>query len=167
MRPEFTFADYVALSEQLHRTNRGVERAAERWLRRYGVALSPEKIAAQQRQLRGVCDAMTMWESERAAQLNPSRRRRIATGAGVRITRVSEFIRGYENMRSAMLGSGELPPSRTHQGTVLGLVTSDAVHRDPSHVQPLLPRSFFERLELLFALVAVAAVVALWVAQHH
>lgn len=67
--------------------------------------------------------------------MNSSRRRRVAAGAGVSITEVSQLIRQYDMTRDLMRRA-PLSGAGATRGVVPGLVTGDPLHRDPSCAWP-------------------------------
>lgn len=110
------------------------------------------------RRMRGIRDAMTAGERERPDALNSSRRRRVAAGAGVSITEVSQLIRQYEMARDLMRRA-PLTGAGATRGVVLGLVTGDPLHRDPSCAWPELGRAR-PWLDAAVAVAAASAVLA-------
>jgi hypothetical protein len=109
---------------------------------------------------------MTTWERDHAEQLDASRRRRIAAGAGVGIVEVSQFIRQFEMTRQMMRATGSFP-SRMKLGAVLGLVTNDPLHRDPSYVSPISDGEAWRRGQVTIAIALGTLIVLAYTAFRH
>ena len=156
MQRDFTFAEFVALMTDASRLGSPTPAVARR-LNAYCVDL-----AAEARRMRGIGDSMTPSERERPDRMSASRRRRVAAGAGVGILDVSQLIRQFEMIRDVMRRT-DTACWRGRVGAVLGLVTNDMSHRDPSYVLPLDAPG---RRRLTWAAVIFAVgVVTFWLTQ--
>ena len=86
-----------------------------------------------------ISDSMSPWERANPDLIDAPRRRRIARGAGVAVTDVSQIVKQFQMtrdmMRAVRSGGGADRPR-----AVLGLVTGDATRRDPSWVHRFAPR---------------------------
>ena len=169
---DFTLADFVAQLAQVSTLG-----ATGRFMaRRLGlpdvisnVDVSEDEVHVQWRRMRGMFDAMTPAEREDPEAIDADRRRRIARGAGMRVTEVSQFIRQFETSRDMMRGFGELS-WRQRVGAVLALVTSRPFQRDPSHVHPVhIPGGWspFEVAVTVLALCACAFAAVAYAALRH
>jgi signal recognition particle GTPase len=169
---EFTLADFVAQLAQVS----SLGWTGRFMARRLGVpdaisnaGVSVDEVHAQWRRMRGMFDAMTAAEREDPGEIDADRRRRIARGAGVRVTEISQFIRQFEMSRDMMRGLRELG-WRQKVGAVLGLVTGRPFQRDPSHVHPIpspgawLP---FEVAATVLSLCACALAAAAYAVLRH
>ena len=123
----FTLADFIAQASLVKRPGpKATALALE-----FGLApLDGAEVESHARRTRGIFDAMTAAEREASGQLDAARRRRIARGAGVPVTEVSQFIRQFETSRDMMRRVGSMNSTRG-AGAVLGLVTGDSLRRDP------------------------------------
>lgn len=162
MHRDFTFSDFLAQMAQV----RPLGTTASRLLRRFGLPdIDAAEIETQFRRANAIGCAMTEWERVHAEQLDASRRRRIAKGAGATIIEVSQLIRQFEMAQQLMRRAGSTARS-TKISMALGLVTSDPVHRDPTHVAPLVDREFWHRAQIAI-FVALCAFVLLYELVRH
>ena len=157
MRTEggFTLADFIAQASWVKRPGPKATALA----RELGLPpLDEAEVESHARRTRGIFDAMTAAEREAPGRLDAARRRRIARGAGVPVTEVSQFIQQFETSRDMMRRVGTMNSIRG-VGAVLGLVTGDQLRRDPSHVHPLsgpTPRHLLTALAITLITLAVS-----------
>jgi signal recognition particle GTPase len=115
--------------------------------------------------MRAMYDSMTPDERMRPQQIHAPRRDRIARGAGVSVAEVSQFLAQFEQSRAMMCAVGRTGITgrrkllrTTDAAPILGLVTDDRVHRDPSYVhRPDTSQQTVRLLHVLAVLFAVAA----------
>ena len=161
MHRDFTFSDFLAQITQVSRLGP----APSRMLRRLGLPeIDSAELESQLRRANAIGCAMTEWERDHAEQLDARRRRRIAKGAGVTIIEVSQLIRQFEITQQMMQRVNS--PAWTRMAAVLGLVTNDLAHRDPSHVAPLVDREFWHRAQIA-VVIALCAFVLLYALVRH
>ena len=125
------------------------------------LGMNARDVERQMGRMRAIYDSMTTKERADTDLLGPTRRRRVARGAGVPVTDVSQFIRQFELSRDMMHRVGTMT-SAHHLGLVLGLVTDRPAERDPSLVFPAGPAH--RRQQTLAACLLALAVAAflLW-----
>jgi signal recognition particle GTPase len=161
MRHDFTFSNFLAQITQVSRLGP----APSRLIRRLGLPdIDPTELESQLRRATAIGSAMTEWERDHAEQLDASRRRRIATGAGVTIIEVSQLIRQFEMTQQMMQRVNS--SAWTRMAAVLGLVTNEPAHRDPSHVAPLVDREFWHRAQIAIVLALYAFLLVYALVRH-
>jgi signal recognition particle GTPase len=118
-------------------------------------------VEKQMARMTAVYRSMSRGERENTGLLDAQRRRRIARGAGLATTEVSQFIKQFEMSRDMMHAVGGSWRSAAGPSRVLGLVTDNPTRRDPSYVHKPPARPSIQDLPWkLFACVALAALVA-------
>ena len=163
MQPDFAFSDFLAQIRQI----KSLGSIGARLARRLGLPEpTPDEDEAHLRRLHGVFDAMTPSERAHAEKLPASRRRRIANGAGVRIIDVSQVIRQFEIARD-LTSRARTFWWRRRPDAVLGLVTHDPHHRDPSAVYPVGTRAASRRFRLAIGLIVFFALFVMTYAAFH
>jgi hypothetical protein len=111
-------------------------------------------IEKQMKGFQAIYRSMTPAERQAPESVNHSRRQRIARGAGVTIHAVTSLLRQFDQAREMMRAAGipRIHRFRPSPKLVLGLVTDNTVHRDPSYVDPGQPnRHALRRLILITA----------------
>lgn len=110
--------------------------------------------------MRAIHGSMSRAERSDPDLLNGSRRRRIARGAGVQVSDVSQFVNQFRSTREMMraMNSRRSRPVGAI-GSVFGLVTDSRSQRDPSWVHRRLPENV--RLWLLWLAMAFCSVALL------
>lgn len=162
MRRQFTFSDFLAQMTQVGRLGVGPSRV----IRRLGLPeIDAAALESELRRANAIGCAMTKWERDHVAQLDASRRRRIAAGAGVTIIEASQLIGQFQMMQQLMQRVGSSFWSK-RAAAVLGLVTYDPLHRDPSYVSSLRDCGFWWRVQMAI-LVALSTFVLLYAFFRH
>ena len=108
--------------------------------------------------MRAIYDSMNKKERAEPDLLDSPRRRRIAGGAGVDASEVSQFMRQFETTRDMMptVGRTDIAPKLKW---VLGLITNDPLCRDPSYVYSVRRREWWRHFLGWSLFVALCAVV--------
>lgn len=84
--------------------------------------------------------AMTSAQQEDPDAIDPAARREIAVRANVDVMEVSRFMRDFETTRSMLQTAGPFSRRRGQDpARVLGLVTNNPDHRDPSFLERRVP----------------------------
>jgi hypothetical protein len=118
-------------------------------------------VEKQMARMTAIYRSMSRRERENTGLLDAQRRRRIARGAGLATTEVSQFIKQFEMSREMMHAVGGSWRPTDGPLRVLGLVTDDPTRRDPSYVHRPPARPSIQGLPWkLFACVALAALAA-------
>jgi hypothetical protein len=157
MKTEFTLHDFVAMEEQV----RPPTFLAKALMRLTGhsqtlklLEISDPDLEQHKAQVRAIYQAMTPEQQAAPDALDSSARHEIATRAGLSILEVTRFLNRFNLTRAALerVTQSTTPPSPT---SVLGLVTHDPHHRDPSFLLKPVPRR--DLLLWLFIPLALAA----------
>jgi signal recognition particle GTPase len=163
----FTLDDFITEMGQVERLGR----IGSVWKLILGPTLSnidEAMVERQMRRMRGMYNALTLAERANPELVTAARRHRVARGAGVSVPEVGQFLAQFEQSRRMMEYAGSNPRFRfTRLRVVLGLVTSDKRHRDPSYTLPA--SSFpwtFRGYYLNVILAAVAALVIAYLATR-
>jgi signal recognition particle GTPase len=123
------------------------------------IRMSQAEIDASIARMNAIYHAMTPAQQDAPDTLDATARREIAARAKVNITDVSNFLRWFEqdcSLRQAVGSQGVLssrnnrPPAR-----VLGLVTHDPLHRDPSFIHA--PPEHWHRIASALAILIATA----------
>jgi hypothetical protein len=157
MVPYFTFDEYIARLSRALPPGPTLNSRLARYLNL--PPMDAKRIHQQMRRLRGIYDAMTAAERADPGALNSSHRRRIARGAGVPITEVSQMIRQFEMTCEIMQRRTSASWSRRFVA-VLGLVTGSRRWRDPSYGYPLPDRATAQFVEAGLSIAAIVLLIA-------
>jgi signal recognition particle GTPase len=129
------------------------------------VKMNEADIEKSLARMRAMHDSMTRGERDHPDIIGSNRRRRIARGAGVSLTEVSQFLRQFEQSRNMMRAVGSMGmigrarlAAAMSAPSVLGLVTNDPIKRDPSYVHS--PAPGWPIVRLILILIAVTALIA-------
>ena len=84
--------------------------------------VNPDQVDKQVRQLEGIICSMTPTERRKPDLIKASRKRRIATGAGVHVQEVNKLLNQYEQMRGMMrqMQKGGLAKMMKRMGGMMG-----------------------------------------------
>ena len=159
MKNEFTLQDFVAMQEQIRSpgllTKAIVRLTGPAQVLKHLEVNLPD-LERHKAQVRAIYHAMTPEQQAAPDAIDSSARRQIATRAGLDIMDVSRFLDDFHRTRAVLerVAQRNAGPSPTQ---VLGLVTDDRHHRDPSFLLKPVPR----RDVLFWILFPIAAAVGI------
>ena len=159
MKTEFTLHDFVAMEEQIRPPGlltKALSRLACHAQVLKQLEINLPDLERHKARVRAIFHAMTPEQQATPDAIDSSARREIATRAGLDIMDVSRFLDDFHRTRDALerVAQGNTGPGPTQ---VLGLVTDDPHHRDPSFLlKPVPPRNVL--LWILFPIATAAGI---------